>query len=159
MGKRHDITNLKGFQIFFLPFSVPLHSYLLSKLYSFNIYYIRKFFALQVFMDKSSRITKTKSRWSELLRSEPNLEISCLKEKIGSREYQVQVLTHPRLVNANEITILQPTVLEHAQPVLTPSERLKRNDELILKAILDKQTILAQYLPGDNVRLARKWSD
>ncbi|KAJ1351201.1 hypothetical protein KIN20_007171 [Parelaphostrongylus tenuis] len=40
---------------------------------------------------------------------------------------KVHVLTHPRLVNASEITIQQPTVLEHAQP----------------------QTILAEFLPGD----------
>lgn len=66
---------------------------------------------------------------------------------------RVQISTHPRLVSANEITIQQPTILEHAQPILTPTERLRRNDELILKALLDKQTILAEFLPGSNVCL------
>uniref|UniRef100_A0A914R7Y9 ARHGEF1-like PH domain-containing protein n=1 Tax=Parascaris equorum TaxID=6256 RepID=A0A914R7Y9_PAREQ len=50
----------------------------------------------------------------------------------------MQVSTHPRLVNANEITVQQPTVLQHAQPILTPTERLRRNDEVIVKALLDK---------------------
>ncbi|EJD73635.1 hypothetical protein LOAG_18951 [Loa loa] len=63
---------------------------------------------------------------------------------------RVQISTHPRLVSANEITIQQPTILERAQPILTLTERLRRNDELIMKALLDKQTILAQFLPGPN---------
>uniref|UniRef100_A0A0R3S717 Uncharacterized protein n=1 Tax=Elaeophora elaphi TaxID=1147741 RepID=A0A0R3S717_9BILA len=63
---------------------------------------------------------------------------------------RVQISTHPRLVNANEITVQQPTILEHAQPILTPTERLRRNDEVIMKALLDKQTILAEFLPGSN---------
>uniref|UniRef100_A0A1I8EMN9 RhoGEF domain-containing protein n=1 Tax=Wuchereria bancrofti TaxID=6293 RepID=A0A1I8EMN9_WUCBA len=63
---------------------------------------------------------------------------------------RVQISTHPRLVSANEITIQQPTIFEHAQPILTPTERLRRNDELIMKALLDKQTILAEFLPGSN---------
>lgn len=68
----------------------------------------------------------------------------------SSHLQRVHVLTHPRLVNANEITIQQPTILEHAQPVLTPTERLRRNDEVIMKALLDKHTILSQFLPGPN---------
>lgn len=64
----------------------------------------------------------------------------------------VQISTHPQLVSANEITVQQPTILEHAQPILTPMERLRRNDELIVKALLDKQAILAEFLPGSNVR-------
>lgn len=63
---------------------------------------------------------------------------------------RVQISTHPRLVSANEITIQQPTIFEHAQPILTPTERLRRNDELIMKALLDKQAILAEFLPGSN---------
>lgn len=66
---------------------------------------------------------------------------------------RVEISTHPQLVNANEITIQQPTILEHAQPILTPTERLRRNDEVIMKALLDKQTILAEFLPGTNVCL------
>ncbi|ULT81208.1 hypothetical protein L3Y34_011236 [Caenorhabditis briggsae] len=59
---------------------------------------------------------------------------------------KVNVVTHPRLVNANEITIQQPTILEHAQPVLTPAEKLKRSDEIIIQTLVTKQTILAQLL-------------
>ena len=66
---------------------------------------------------------------------------------------KVHVLTHPRLVNASEITIQQPTVLEHAQPVLTPIERLKRSDDAILQALLMKEKILAEFLAGDKVSL------
>ncbi|EYC00481.1 hypothetical protein Y032_0115g495 [Ancylostoma ceylanicum] len=62
---------------------------------------------------------------------------------------KVHVLTHPRLVHASEITVQQPTVLEHAQPVLTPTERLRRSDDVIFQALLTKQTILSQFLPGD----------
>ncbi|TMS36379.1 hypothetical protein L596_003557 [Steinernema carpocapsae] len=62
---------------------------------------------------------------------------------------RVHILTHPRLVNANEITVQQPTVLEHAQPVLTPTEKLRRNDQLIIKALSEKHSILCQYLLQD----------
>ncbi|PAV71665.1 hypothetical protein WR25_26576 [Diploscapter pachys] len=62
---------------------------------------------------------------------------------------KVQVVTHPRLVNANEITVQQPTILEHAQPILTNAEKLKRSDEIIMQALATKLTILAEYLPGD----------
>ncbi|VDN57809.1 unnamed protein product [Dracunculus medinensis] len=61
---------------------------------------------------------------------------------------QVQLLTHPRLVNANEIIVEQPTVLEHARPILTASERLKRTDQIILRALLEKRAILTEFLPG-----------
>lgn len=63
---------------------------------------------------------------------------------------KVNVVTHPRLVNANEITIQQPTILEHAQPVLTPAEKLKRSDEIIMQTLITKQTILAQFLSNDD---------
>ncbi|CAL2049338.1 unnamed protein product [Caenorhabditis brenneri] len=63
---------------------------------------------------------------------------------------KVNVVTHPRLVNANEITIQQPTILEHAQPVLTPAEKLKRSDEIIIQTLITKQTILAQLLSSDD---------
>ncbi|KAK0396764.1 hypothetical protein QR680_001843 [Steinernema hermaphroditum] len=62
---------------------------------------------------------------------------------------RVHILTHPRLVNANEITVQQPTVLEHAQPILTPTERLRRNDQLIIKSLVEKHSILCQYLLQD----------
>uniref|UniRef100_A0A9J2P4U1 Rho guanine nucleotide exchange factor 12 n=1 Tax=Ascaris lumbricoides TaxID=6252 RepID=A0A9J2P4U1_ASCLU len=71
-------------------------------------------------------------------------------EETSSHPQRVQVSTHPRLVNANEITVQQPTVLQHAQPILTPTERLRRNDEVIVKALLDKHAILSQFLPGPN---------
>ncbi|CAJ0933896.1 unnamed protein product, partial [Mesorhabditis belari] len=62
---------------------------------------------------------------------------------------KVNVLTHPRLVSAKEIRIEQPTILEHAKPILTPTEKLKRADQQILEALADKNAILAQFLPGD----------
>jgi Rho guanine nucleotide exchange factor 12 len=62
---------------------------------------------------------------------------------------RVHVVTHPRLVNANEITIQQPTVFEHAQPILTPTERLRRDDKLIVDALVDKQKILASFLGNE----------
>lgn len=75
-------------------------------------------------------------------------------EETSSHPQRVQVSTHPRLVNANEITVQQPTVLQHAQPILTPTERLRRNDEVIVKALLDKHAILSQFLPGPNVSVS-----
>ncbi|VDK50548.1 unnamed protein product [Anisakis simplex] len=71
-------------------------------------------------------------------------------EESSSHLHRVQISTHPRLVNANEITVQQPTILQHAQPILTPTERLRRNDEVIVKALLDKHTILSQFLPTPN---------
>uniref|UniRef100_A0A158R527 Guanine nucleotide exchange factor n=1 Tax=Syphacia muris TaxID=451379 RepID=A0A158R527_9BILA len=68
----------------------------------------------------------------------------------SSHLQRVHVLTHPQLVNASEITVQQPTVLERAQPVLTPTERLRRNDEIITRALLDKNKILSEFLPGLN---------
>jgi hypothetical protein len=62
---------------------------------------------------------------------------------------KVNVVTHPRLVNASEITVQQPTILEHAQPILTPTERLRRDDKVIFDALVDKHKILAQFLEGD----------
>lgn len=64
---------------------------------------------------------------------------------------RVHVVTHAPLVNANEITIQQPTVFEHAQPILTPNERLRRDDKLILDALIDKQKILASFLGSERV--------
>ena len=64
---------------------------------------------------------------------------------------RVHVVTHPRLVNANEITVQQPTVFEHAQPILTPTEKLRRDDKLIMDALVDKQKILASFLGDEKV--------
>lgn len=71
--------------------------------------------------------------------------------KAVARVEQVQVLTHPSLVNANAVTVQQPKVLEHAQPVLTPIERLRRNDKMIISALADKHNILTELLKEDNV--------
>ncbi|CAI4228323.1 unnamed protein product [Auanema sp. JU1783] len=62
---------------------------------------------------------------------------------------KVHVLTHPQLVNASEIIVHQPTALEHAEPVMTISEKLKRSDEVIFQALFSKQMILSQMLPGE----------
>lgn len=65
---------------------------------------------------------------------------------------QVHVLTHPNLVNANEITIQQPKILEHAQPIaLTLAECLKRNDKMIINALIDKHNILSELLKEEKV--------
>ncbi|GMT35920.1 hypothetical protein PFISCL1PPCAC_27217, partial [Pristionchus fissidentatus] len=91
----------------------------------------------------------------EYVKKQPTQGIEPFKFEVGATPVEgegldkVQVLTHPRLVHASEITVQQPTILEHAKAVLTPTERLKRNDQLIFQALLDKQTILANFLPGD----------
>lgn len=46
----------------------------------------------------------------------------------------------------NEIVVQQPTVVESAQPVLTASERLRKNDRLIFAALAEKHQILAELL-------------
>ncbi|CAD6188667.1 unnamed protein product [Caenorhabditis auriculariae] len=81
---------------------------------------------------------------------EPSFEVGAQTSSDSDGMAKVQVVTHPRLVNANEITVQQPTILEHAQPVLTPSETLKRSDDIIFQALLTKQKILAQHLPGSD---------
>ncbi|KAL3115452.1 hypothetical protein niasHT_020125 [Heterodera trifolii] len=58
----------------------------------------------------------------------------------------VHVLMHPALVNANEIVIQQPTVMDNAQPVLSVSERLRKNDRMIFAALAEKHQILAELL-------------
>lgn len=75
----------------------------------------------------------------------------CIPIDDSEENDQVQLLTHPRLVNANEIIVEQPTVLEHARPILTASERLKRTDQIILRALLEKRAILTEFLPGVDV--------
>ncbi|GMT06339.1 hypothetical protein PENTCL1PPCAC_28513, partial [Pristionchus entomophagus] len=98
----------------------------------------------------------------EYVKKQPTQGIEPFKFEVGAASVEdeglgkVQVLTHPGLVRANEITIQQPTVLEHAKAVLTPTERLKRNDQLIFQALLDKQTILANFLPGDATHRAEQ---
>ena len=69
------------------------------------------------------------------------------------------VLTHPSLVNANEIVVQQPTVMENAQPVLSVAERLRRSDKMIMAALAEKHRILAELLandePGNSEELER----
>nr|AAR30497.1 RhoGEF [Caenorhabditis elegans] len=79
-----------------------------------------------------------------------NFDVSAQTTLDSDGVAKVNVVTHPRLVNANEITIQQPTILEHAQPVLTPAEKLKRSDEIIIQTLITKQTILAQFLSNDD---------
>lgn len=70
-------------------------------------------------------------------------------------EQQVQVLTHPSLVNANEIRVQQPKIMEHAQlggGSLTLTERLDRNDKLILNSLIDKHNLLSELLKDEKVR-------
>ncbi|KAI1707836.1 regulator of G protein signaling-like domain-containing protein [Ditylenchus destructor] len=67
-----------------------------------------------------------------------------------ARIEQVHVMTHPSLVHANEIKIDQPRILEHAQPILTPVERLRRNDKMIITALVDKHNILSEILKEQN---------
>ncbi|CEF60577.1 RhoGEF2 [Strongyloides ratti] len=64
----------------------------------------------------------------------------------GSDSDKVHVVTHPRLVDANEIMIQQPTVFEHAEPILTPEEKLKRNDRIIVAALCEKHQILCSLI-------------
>lgn len=64
----------------------------------------------------------------------------------------VHVLMHPSLVNANEITVQQPKILEHAQPmILTIGERLQRNDKMIINALIDKHNALSELLKENKV--------
>uniref|UniRef100_A0A0N4ZBC0 PDZ domain-containing protein n=1 Tax=Parastrongyloides trichosuri TaxID=131310 RepID=A0A0N4ZBC0_PARTI len=64
----------------------------------------------------------------------------------GADSDKVHVVTHPRLVDANEIMIQQPTVFEHAEPILTPEEKLKRNDRIIVAALSEKHQILCSLI-------------
>ncbi|KAI6177629.1 hypothetical protein M3Y97_00928700 [Aphelenchoides bicaudatus] len=59
---------------------------------------------------------------------------------------RVHVTTHPALVRANEIVVQQPTILEHARPVLSPRERLTRSDKIIMQALAEKHGIIAEQL-------------
>lgn len=54
----------------------------------------------------------------------------------GATGDTVHVSTHASLVNPRHIHVAQPTILEHAQPVLTPLEQLRRHDANILALVL-----------------------
>ncbi len=56
----------------------------------------------------------------------------------------MQIISQPRLINPSEIEINQPTVFQHAEPVLSDLERVKRKDMIILNALTEKQKILSQ---------------
>uniref|UniRef100_A0A914I5J6 Guanine nucleotide exchange factor n=1 Tax=Globodera rostochiensis TaxID=31243 RepID=A0A914I5J6_GLORO len=73
-------------------------------------------------------------------------EDGSLQQLSSSSLDQVHVLTHPSLVNANEIVIQQPTVMDNAQPVLSMAERLRKNDRMIFASLAEKHQILAELL-------------
>jgi hypothetical protein len=77
----------------------------------------------------------------------PKLRSAQVSEEATQME-RVHVITHPRLVSANEITIQQPTILEHAEPVLTPAERFRRADKVIASALAEKHAILLDSMPN-----------
>lgn len=41
---------------------------------------------------------------------------------------QVEVCSQPRLINPGEVRVCQPLIFQHAEPVLTPLEKLRRYD-------------------------------
>ncbi|KAF7635453.1 hypothetical protein Mgra_00005131 [Meloidogyne graminicola] len=61
----------------------------------------------------------------------------------------VHVLTHPALVNANEIVIQQPKIMENAQPIISATDRLCKNDKIIINALAEKHQILTELLMED----------
>ena len=64
---------------------------------------------------------------------------------------KVHITTHPRLVKANEIVIQQPTILEHAKPILSPGERLTRSDKQIINALVEKHSLITDQLLAEKV--------
>lgn len=66
---------------------------------------------------------------------------------------QVHVFTHPNLVGADEIEFQQPTVVENSQPARSQNvtERLRLQDEIIVKALAEKHIIISQLLRDENV--------
>lgn len=50
---------------------------------------------------------------------------------------RVQVISQPRLINPCEVRVIQPTVYEHAEPVLTPigEEKFNRSSFRVLRVI------------------------
>uniref|UniRef100_A0A915IDX7 PH domain-containing protein n=1 Tax=Romanomermis culicivorax TaxID=13658 RepID=A0A915IDX7_ROMCU len=55
---------------------------------------------------------------------------------------RAEIKSQPKLINPSEVMIQKPTILEKAQPVLTPLETLKRNDEVIINCLTEKLRIL-----------------
>jgi hypothetical protein len=73
---------------------------------------------------------------------------------------RVQIVTQPSLVNPNEIQVAQPTILEHAKPILTPAEQLKCNDQMVLKLLTEQQKLLANVLQeGADTEKLNKFAD
>ena len=57
----------------------------------------------------------------------------------------MQVSTHTSLVNPNDVHVAQPQIFSHAQPIMTPLERVRRADEQLLHVLLYKQQALAEW--------------
>lgn len=97
-------------------------------------------------------INKPKVNGNELSDDPLNSSVkSTVIEPEQSRIEQVQVLTHPNLVTANEIVIEQPRILEHAKQMQTSMERLLKHDTTIINALVDKHNILSELLKEQNV--------
>ncbi|VDP08760.1 unnamed protein product, partial [Soboliphyme baturini] len=58
----------------------------------------------------------------------------------------VHIVSQPGLINPSEVSVCQPTIFEQAEPVLTPLEKIKRDDDVIMKCIIEKQSIVSQLL-------------
>nr|CAD2181902.1 unnamed protein product [Meloidogyne enterolobii] len=80
-----------------------------------------------------------------LLAQRANVVDSGLQHQVAKVEH-VHVLTHPALVNANEIVIQQPKIMENAQPIMSVADRLRKNDKIIISALAEKHQILSEIL-------------
>ncbi|KRZ18020.1 Rho guanine nucleotide exchange factor 12, partial [Trichinella zimbabwensis] len=63
---------------------------------------------------------------------------------------RVRITCQPRLISPSEINICQPTVFQHAKPILNPLEKLKQEDKLVIRLLNEKLQIISSFFGQKN---------
>uniref|UniRef100_A0A5S6QK26 Rho guanine nucleotide exchange factor 12 n=1 Tax=Trichuris muris TaxID=70415 RepID=A0A5S6QK26_TRIMR len=58
---------------------------------------------------------------------------------------RVRVTCQPRLISPSEINVCQPTVFQHARPILNPLDQLRQEDQSVIKALNEKIRIISNF--------------
>uniref|UniRef100_A0AC35U4T6 Phorbol-ester/DAG-type domain-containing protein n=1 Tax=Rhabditophanes sp. KR3021 TaxID=114890 RepID=A0AC35U4T6_9BILA len=105
-----------------------------------------KFLGEQIEIIQKDALHDPSLRFNELSMDAKSRILTSQNDENTTDSDKVHVITHPRLVGANEIKVQQPTVFEHAEPILTHEERIKRNDRIIMASLAEKHQILCSLV-------------
>ncbi|XP_076335104.1 rho guanine nucleotide exchange factor 11-like isoform X2 [Tachypleus tridentatus] len=99
-------------------------------------------------------------------KEEPTTPTAEEDNKKSRRSFQkveiLQIADGPQLIEPSEVKIIEGAVLQTAEPVLTPLEKLRRKDQKIAESLAEKQEIIAEYLripPGSFAHFGEIASD